>query len=125
MSDEPEITNDETVAATQPSAVDTARNKRRETAAKRREREDREFFWMVASSEVGRRFLHSILAECHAFEVRAGIGPNGFPQPEMTWMHFGEQQVGQRLYQTWHLKAPGPIMEMLRECEPKYQKVQL
>ena len=77
------------------------------------------------AAEVGRRFLHSILAECHAFEVRAGIGPNGFPQPEMTGMHFGEQQVGQRLYQTWHLKAPGPIMEMLRECEPKYQKVQL
>lgn len=125
MSDEPEIVNEEAAAQTQPSAVDTVRNKRRESVKKRQEREDREFFLMVANAEAGRRFLHSILAECHAFEVRAGIGPNGFPQPEMTWMHFGEQQVGQRLYQTWHLKAPGQIMEMLRECEPKYQKVQL
>lgn len=125
MSDEPEIVNEETLAATQPSSVDTARNKRRETKAKRKEREDREFFWMVVKSETGRRFLHSILRDAHAFEVRFGVGPNGFPQPEATWFNFGEQQFGQRLYQTWHLKAPNEIMQMLAENEPKYMKVEL
>lgn len=123
MSD-PDITNEE-IAAEQPaSSVDEAQRKRRETKAKRREREDREFFRMVVQSEVGRRFLHSILHEAHAFEVRFGVGPNGFPQTEATWMQFGEQQLGQRLYQTWHLRYPAEIMDMLRENEPKYMKVE-
>lgn len=125
MSD-PEITNEETAAETQPSAVDTPRNKRRESAAKRREREDREFFWMLVNSDVGRRFLHSILNEAHAFEVKFGAsGPGGFPNDMASWLFFGEQQLGQRLYQTWHLRAPEQVMTMLRECEPKYMKVQL
>ncbi len=125
MSDDPEIVNEETAAATQASSVDTARNKRRESVAKRKEREDREFFWLVVNSEAGRRFLHSILREAHAFEVKFGVGPNGFPQPEATWMYFGEQQLGQRLYQSWHLLAPEQVMHMLHECEPKFQKVEL
>lgn len=125
MSD-PEITNEETAAETQPSAVDTPRNKRREATAKRKVREDREFFWMVVNSEAGRRFLHSILNEAHAFETKFGAsGPGGFPNPEASWLFFGEQQLGQRLYQTWHLRAPEQVMTMLRECEPKYMKVQL
>lgn len=126
MTDEFEVTNEETAAATQASAIDPVRNKRRESVAKRKEREDREFFWMVVNSEAGRRFLHTILKEAHAFEVKFGAaGPGGFPSPEATWMFFGEQQLGQRLYQTWHLKAPEQVMTMLRECEPKYQKVEL
>jgi hypothetical protein len=125
MSD-PEIVNEETAAATQPSSVDTARNKRRESVAKRKEREDREFFWLIVKSEAGRRFLHSILAEAHAFETRFGAaGPGGFPNDLATWLYFGEQQLGQRLYQTWHLKAPNEVMQMLRECEPKYMKVEI
>lgn len=120
-----DVQNDEIAAETQASSVDTAQHKRRETKAKRKEREDREFFWMVVSSETGRRFLHSILKEAHAFETRFAAGPSGVPDPLASWMHFGEQQLGQRLYQTWHLKAPEQVMLMLRENEPKYMKVDL
>lgn len=105
------------------SAVDEKTRKKRENKKVRKEREDREFFAQTVQSEIGRRFLWSILNDSHAFEtIFAVSGAAGYPNPEATWMHFGEQQLGQRLYHTWHLRDPENVMKMLVENCPKYQR---
>lgn len=127
MSDLTEGHDDQSPGSPEPhaSAVNEKQRKRRETRIKRREREDREFFQLLVTHEAGRRFLWAILNECHAFEVRFGAGPTGFPDPQASWMHLGEQQIGLRLYQLWHLKAPEPVMLMLKENDPRFAEVVL
>lgn len=127
MSDLTEGTNDQSPGSPEPhaSAVNEDQRKRRESKIKRKQREDREFFKLMVAHEAGRRFLWSILNECHAFEVRFGAGPTGFPDPQSTFMNLGEQQIGQRLYQFWHLKAPEPVMLMLKENDPRFAEVVL
>lgn len=59
-------------------------------------------FWLsVFTTESGRREMWDLLDAAHAFDERFACGPNGFPQPEATWFHAGEQAFGLRLYQTW------------------------
>lgn len=106
------------------SAVDEPQRKRRESVKKRKEREDREFFKMMLNVEAGRRFLWSILNECHTFETIFGHH-NGLPVSEATWMNLGEQQIGQRLYQLWHVRNPIGIMAMLKENDPRFAEVVL
>lgn len=107
----------------QASAVDEGQRKRKETKIQRREREDREFFRLVVASEAGRRFLWSILTECHAFETRFAFGPVGVPDPHETFFRLGEQLLGQRLYQSWLVKAPEPVISMMRENDPRFSSL--
>lgn len=106
------------------SAVDEGQRKRRESKKTRQEREDREFFRMVTMSEAGRRLLWSILLEAHAFETMFPCGPTGFPNEHATWFQAGQQELGQRLFQSWFTRAPEPMMLMLREHDKRFQKVE-
>jgi hypothetical protein len=54
----------------------------------------------LLSTAIGRRLIWELLQTCHTFEQRFANGPNGFPQPDATWFHAGEQSVGLRLYQS-------------------------
>lgn len=122
MTDQAEGT--EAAPAGVDSAVDPERKRRRESKKARKEREDREFFRFIVSSEVGRRFMWSILREAHTFETMFPAGPVGFPDPNAVWFQAGKQDLGQRLYQTWHAKAPGEVMSMLIENDHRFQQIE-
>lgn len=96
-------------------------SKKRRIARERRERED---FWRgVFASEVGRREMWGIIGvQAHAFETRFACGPTGFPQPESTWFQAGEQDIGQRLYQSLFYVDPKGVMLMLQEHDPRFPK---
>ena len=82
-----------------PSAADPVARARKENAVELERRETEEFWKAVFASPVGRREVWQLLQSCHTFEERFACGPNGFPQPEATWFHAGEQSFGLRLYQ--------------------------
>lgn len=105
------------------SAVDERQHKKRETKKARQDREDREFFRHMIASEAGRRFMWSILASAHTFDEQFSFGPVGFPDPHETFFHLGEKMLGQRLYQTWHLREPELVMSLLRENDPRFMAV--
>jgi hypothetical protein len=121
MSDVP---NSDEAPAIANSAVDETQRKRRESRKARAAREDREFFRLVVASEAGRRFLWAILQETHAFETMFPAGPAGFPDPHAAWFQAGKQDTGQRLYQTWHYRAPAETMQMLIENDKRFQQVE-
>lgn len=107
------------------AAVNTKRHETQKKRQQRMEREDREFFHQMVLSEAGRRFMWSILKDCHAFEPTFAASPVGFPDPNATWFELGRQDTGQRLYHSWHAKAPAPVMQMLIENDPRFQKVEV
>lgn len=84
----------------------------------------REAFWCnVLADPVGRQEIWAILGfEAHAFEVKLACGPNGFPQPEATWMALGEQMLGQRIYQTLQTVDFEGAFLMLAEHDPRFKK---
>ncbi len=104
----------------QPSSTDTVANKRRESKKVRKEREDREFFKLIMASEVGRRFLWAIINECKPFDNEFAFGPVGFPDVHETFFRLGKREIGQKLYQTWHLRDPENVMKMLVENDKRY-----
>lgn len=107
----------------QPSAADpelTAKQQReqRSYGAKR------EAFWRaVLADPVGRQELWAIIGiEAHAFETKFGCGPNGFPQTEATWAAYGEQMLGQRLFQTLQQIDFEGAFAMLCENDGRFKK---
>jgi hypothetical protein len=91
--------------------------------ARERDRHDAQQFWKaVFASEVGRREMWRVLEACHTFSPVFACGPTGFPQPEATWFHAGEQAVGQRLYQSWALLDRAGMFAMLDEHDPRFTK---
>lgn len=121
MSDQTEGQSDSPPVA---AAVDTKRHESQKKRQVRKEREDREFFRFMVSSEAGRRFMWSILKDCHAFVPTFAATPVGFPDPNATWFELGRQDTGQRLYHTWHAKAPQEVMHLLMENDPRFQQVE-
>ncbi|MGE5148490.1 MAG: hypothetical protein ACM3II_00095 [Rhodospirillaceae bacterium] len=122
MSDDPEE-----VSPPQPGersgATDTAdpvaikRARRRIKSAE----EDAVGFWReVFATPIGRREMWGILASGGAFEERFAHGPNGFPAPEATWCHAGEQRLAFRLYMSWMRLCPDGTALMLREHHPAF-----
>lgn len=80
-------------------------------------------FWKrVFASDVGRREMWGILDACHTFETKFGVGPTGFPQPEATWFHRGEQSIGERLFHSWSRLDREGVWRMLDEHDPRYAK---
>ena len=87
------------------------------------ERENSQDFWKrVFADPVGRREMWGILCSAHAFEERFACGPSGFPQPEATWFHAGEQSFGLRLYQTWLLFDRNGVMMMHDEFDARFKR---
>jgi len=121
MSDQTEGQGDTPPVA---AAVDVKRHESQKKRQARMEREDREFFRFMASSEAGRRFMWSILNEAKPFEARFGAGPTGFPDNLASFYFAGEKDLGLRLYHTWCAKAPTEAMQMLIENDPRFQQVE-
>ena len=115
----------EDAQATEERTVDASSKQSLRKRERKRDRalREKDIFWkQVFSSEVGRREMFDILTQCHAFEERFACGPNGFPQPEATWFHAGEQAVGQRLFQSWCILDRAGAFAMLDECDPRFFK---
>lgn len=106
-----------------PSAVDE-----KQQALQRVERRSylvkREAFWKaVLADPVGRAELWAIIGvEAHAFETKFACGPNGFPQSEATWAAHGEQQLGQRVFQTLQQIDFEGAWAMLCEHDGRFKK---
>lgn len=84
--------------------------------------ESEQFWQSVFNHPVGRREMWGILKAAHAFETSFACGPNGFPQPEATWFHAGEQAIGMRLFLSWQVFNPEGVLAMLKEHDPRFKK---
>ncbi len=86
------------------------------------EEQERIAFWAsVMGDPVGRRVMWQFLTlDCHAFETRFAVGPNGFPQSESTWFEAGRQEVGQRLYKSLLKRCRDSVWAMHDECDPDF-----
>lgn len=103
--------------AADPTEMRIAREKRDERMS------DAERFWRgVLADPVGRREVWGLLQSAHTFEERFACGPNGFPQPEATWFHAGEQSWGQRLYQRLQFLDREGTWLMLDEHDSRYAR---
>lgn len=102
------------------SAVDAPQIRKRALSVKQRLREAEDFWVGVFSSEVGRREIWGILSEAHAFEERMACGPNGFPQPEATWLEAGKQAFGLQLYFSWLKLARDGVNRMHDENDRRF-----
>ena len=105
-----------------PNAGDRGTQARARRDARKRDREDADFWLRALSDPIGRRCLWDILQSTHAFDERFGVGPNGFPQPEATWMNAGEQRAGFRLYRSWMRYSPEGVLLMMQENDPLMQR---
>ncbi|HQT65359.1 MAG TPA: hypothetical protein PLO16_12685 [Acidocella sp.] len=123
MSDDDGNTDDLEILPTEQSTVDasslaTLRESRRRAAF---DKQNADGFWhRVFADPVGRAEMWKLLTACHTFEERFACGPSGFPQPEATWFHAGEQSIGLRLYQTWLRLDPIAVMQMQTEHDPRF-----
>ena len=111
----------EIVSADELSEDDRAHTKKLNDL-ERREAEGSKFWSQVFAHPVGRREMWGILQATHAFEERFACGPNGFPQPEATWFHAGEQALGQRMFFSWQRLDPQGVLLMLQEYHPHFAK---
>ena len=91
-------------------------------AIEQRQIEAQKFWEWAFQSDIGRRELWGILKEAHAFGEHFACGPNGFPQPEATWFHAGEQSLGMRLFLSWQVLSPEGVRLMLLEHDPRFKK---
>lgn len=111
--------------AAQPGEADatgTGRSKR-ESQAKREQREADAFWDKVFESEVGRREMYRIACSttgAHAFETRFPCGPSGVPDPNAAWYEKGAQDFGLRLYHAWLKRNPTAIGQMHFENDPRF-----
>lgn len=105
---------DETPSATDPK--DQARRRRSHAV----EAENLARFWHdLMENPIGRLAMWRWLQALHAFETQFATAA-GFPQPEATWFKFGEQQSGQRLYQTLMKHNLEATNRMLIEHHPDF-----
>ena len=113
MSDDPE----EAASTVDPHAQKRIRDVRKRDAA------EVTAFWRSALAHpVGRREIWRLLSELHTFEEKFACGPNGFPQPEATWFHAGEQAFGLRLYHSLILYDRAAVFLMHDEHDPRFAK---
>lgn len=115
--------DDEALPALQPTEDVGSRKKteRREQRIKRQAAEDEAFLRGVLKDQTGRRVLFGILSAAHAFDTRFASGPGGFPDPNATWMHHGEQMFGLGLYHKWLTLDPQSVFLMLAENDSRFQ----
>jgi len=110
--------------AVQPDAADPRDLRKRRARKKIVAREDEIFIRRLLAAPEGRRFLWGILAAAHTFEERFSIGGYGFPIEQEIWFNAGQQQLGQRLYQTWDFLDHEGVSLMLREHDARFSAKQ-
>lgn len=120
--DEPDQDQPEPLETEQPTvdAGDPRKVRKRKVTQQILEREEERFWRGVFESEIGRRCMWKLVVAGHPFEERFACGPNGFPQPEATWFHAGEQALALRMYQSWFAKFPAEVSKMLMEHDPRF-----
>lgn len=106
-----------------PNVGDPVKVRRRETELQMQRREAQDFWRQVFSTEVGRREMWAILSAAGTFEVKFGVGPSGYPQPEASWYHLGEKDMGQRLFMSWMQHDRDGTMLMLSENESRMREM--
>ena len=120
--DDLEITGEGDDTPADSSAADSRAYTRKLNDLERLEA-DRHAFWKEAfGNPFVRQEMWGILADAHTFEERFACGPNGFPQPEATWFHAGEQAFGLRLFLRWQQLDPDGVRLMLMEHDPRFKK---
>lgn len=77
-------------------------------------------FWReIFATTIGRRELWKLLQASQpdgdVFTPPFACGPNGFPQPEATWMRAGQYALGQHIWRYWLEHAPDGAVLMLEE----------
>lgn len=101
-------------------AGDKRAHRKRKLSLQFQQRQADEFWNGVLSHEVGRREIWRLLNDAHAFEERFACGPNGFPQPEATWFHAGEQAFALRFYHTLAARARDLVLLMHDENDSRF-----
>src|SRR5665213_3558748 len=94
--DEPEV---EPVDET-PDATDPESQKRVRRRSKKHDDERAEFWKRTLADPVGRLVLWELFRDYGVFGHRFAASPAGFPNPEATWFHLGQKDIGERLYRT-------------------------
>jgi len=123
--DEIQADDEEEAAPAEQPTVDagSASNLRKRQTRAIVEREKVRRFWSsVLRDETGRKVVWQLLADLHTFEERFACGPSGFPQPEATWFHAGEQAVGLRLYKSLALYDREALFTMHDLYDPAFVK---
>ena len=116
--DEPEVEPvDETPDATDPESQKRAIRRR-----KKQDDERAEFWKRTLADPVGRLVLWELFRECGVFEHRFAASPAGFPNPEATWFHLGQKDIGERLYRTLLRHDRLAVCAMHDEHDPDWQK---
>ena len=118
--DDDEIPAESAVADDTPS--DDAGSKRgyarKLNDIERREEEARTFWNAVFATELGRREMWGVLSAAKTFTFEFGCTPGGFEHAQATWVEFGQQQYGWRLFRSWKKLCPEGVMTMLSENDP-------
>lgn len=104
----------------EPNASPSA-YKRRLSKIEQAERDRQDFWRSVMADPIGRKQIWDFLSlDCHAFETRFSVGPNGFPQSESTWFEAGRQEVGQRLHAMLFKTCRELVGAMHDEHDPRF-----
>lgn len=128
IDDDRDSPSDDESAERAPAEQPTVSATNNETQRQRNERIEREklegdVFWkQVFASPVGRREMWRMLAQLHPFEERFGVTPAGFPCPEKSWFHAGEQSFGLRLYHSWCALDRPAVFLMHDEHDQRFAK---
>lgn len=118
--DHPDDESEDLLPSEQPIDPVPQSRRRQESRIKREVREADAFWRGVFADPVGRREMWKLLDQLHPFEERFACGPNGFPQPEATWFHAGEQSFGNRLHQSWIRIDRAGVFLMHDEHDPRF-----
>lgn len=122
LDQQPDTEDDTNVPVSTGDAGDPKTQKAQERKARKREREAREFWTAVLGTEIGRREIWSILEATHAFEIRFGTGPNGFPSHDASVAYMAEQQLGQRIFISLQRLDKDGVFLMMEEYDPRLAK---
>jgi len=103
-----------------PDAASATGLRKSQERARQQKDQSKEFWQAILDTPIGRLEVWKLLEDAHAFETRFACGPSGFPQPEATWFHAGEQDFGLRLYQKLLVVAPESVLQMHRENDNRF-----
>lgn len=96
--------------------------RRRAEAAKRRwkQGEVKRFWQRILADPVGRAEVWRLLDEMGAFRTDFRFSPGGQTDERATWFAHGRSTYGFEFYQQLMVVAPEAIMEMHRQCDPRF-----
>ena len=118
---DPELSEEEILLESEiPDAASASGLRKSLRKKKSRDDQSREFWASVFSSPIGRQEMWKLLTEAHTFDTRFACGPSGFPQPEATWFHAGEQNFGLSLYHKLLALSPPGVLQMHIECDSRF-----